>query len=122
MTVRTKLLFAICLASAFAFVSLCQAWEDIPSALKSVCIYAPEPEYPPAVYHRGISGKGIFRVTVDPRTGTVSEVKVIRSTGYQILNELAAKAYLQWRFKPGIGGSFQISYDFHLIGGVRELH
>jgi TonB family protein len=123
MNVRIKLFLAIYFASTVAFVPLCRAWEnEIPSALKNVCIYAPEPDYPPAVYRRGISGKGIFRVTVDAKTGRVSEVKVVRTTGYQILNELAAKAFLQWRFKPGLGGSFQISYDFHVLGGVRELH
>src|SRR6516162_8429810 len=60
-----------------------------------------DPEYPPALWRSGITGRGSFRLKIDPKTGEVIEVKVLQSTGHTILNELAAKAFLQCKFRPG---------------------
>jgi TonB family protein len=123
MTLRIKLVFAICSVSTLTFASPCRAWQnEIPASLKGICLYAPDPDYPPKLVNRGIGGHGVFRININPKTGGVSEVKVLRSTGYQILNELAAKAFLQWRFKPGTIDHYEISYEFHVLGGARELH
>ena len=35
-------------------------------------------------------------------TGRVKEVVVARSTGHSILDAAAARALIQWRFKPGV--------------------
>jgi len=94
----------------------------MPTDLRKLLLYGPEPEYPNALVNKGIGGEGRFRLTVDPRTGQVTEVKVLRSTGHRILNELAAKAFLQWRFRPGTTAGGAITYDFHVIGYGRELH
>ena len=90
--------------------------------MKGIGLYMPDPDYPPNLYHRGIAGRGVFRLTIDVKTGRVSEVKVLRSTGYQILNELAAKAFLQWRFQPGTIDHYQLSYTFGVIGGTYDRH
>ena len=90
--------------------------------MKGIALYMPDPDYPPKLVNHGIAGKGFFRININPRTGQVSEVKVVRSTGYQILNELAAKAFLQWRFKPGTIDHYDFSYEFHVRGGAREFH
>jgi TonB family protein len=81
-----------------------------------------EPEYPPDVVLRHVSGNGLFRLTINPRNGEVDEVKIVKSCGYKILNELAAKALLQWRFQPGTRGPVEVPVEFYVHGGKRILH
>jgi hypothetical protein len=49
----------------------------LPSDLRAVCLYAPEPEYPYAVYSRGARGAGTYRLIVDSKTGKVTELNVL---------------------------------------------
>jgi TonB family protein len=81
-----------------------------------------EPEYPPAVVLRHVSGRGRFRLTINARSGEVDEVKIVKSCGYKDLNELAAKALLQWRFQPGTRGPVEVPVEFYIHGGSRVLH
>jgi TonB family protein len=81
-----------------------------------------DPEYPPDVVLHGAEGKGVFRLTINPQSGLVDEVKIVKSCGYKTLNELAAKALLQWRFQPGTRGPVEVPVDFYVHGGSRILH
>ena len=81
-----------------------------------------EPEYPPGFVLHMAEGRGNFRLTINPKTGEVEEVKVVKSCGYQTLNELAAKALLQWRFQPGTRGPVEVPVEFYVHGGNRILH
>ena len=81
-----------------------------------------EPEYPPDVVLRHVDGRGLFRITINPRSGEVDEVKIVKSCGYKDLNELAAKALLQWRFQPGTRGPVEVPVEFYIHGGSRVLH
>lgn len=59
------------------------------------------PEYPyddRARYHQG---DGLFRITLDPKTGLVTQVTVIKSTGFASLDNSAVAAIRKWRWKPG---------------------
>ena len=81
-----------------------------------------EPEYPIGFQTHGAQGKGRFRLTINPKSGEVDEVKILHSTGYKELNELAAKAFLQWRFKPGTASPVEVPVEFYVHGGSRILH
>jgi TonB family protein len=81
-----------------------------------------EPEYPVGFSLHGAEGKGRFRLTINPKSGEVDEVKVVKSCGYKDLNELAAKALLQWRFQPGTRGPVEVPVEFYVHGGTRLLH
>jgi len=81
-----------------------------------------EPEYPPGFVLHGAKGKGVFRLTINPKSGEVDRVKIVQSCGYQSLNELAAKALLQWRFQPGTRGPVEVPVEFYIHGGQRVLH
>jgi TonB family protein len=81
-----------------------------------------EPEYPTEVVLRHVSGAGRFRLTINPGNGEVDQVKIVNSCGYKVLNELAAKALLQWRFQPGTRGPVEVPVDFYVHGGSRVLH
>jgi TonB family protein len=67
------------------------------------------PNYPYELRARGFPGRvvaprarsGLFRVTLDVTTGSVSKVAMIQSTGAAALDENAMKALRQWQWKPG---------------------
>jgi TonB family protein len=59
------------------------------------------PEYPYELRARHIGGNGLFRITLDVASGTVSEVAMIQSTGIAALDNSALKALRQWKWKPG---------------------
>ena len=81
-----------------------------------------EPEYPIAIVIHGAKGRGIFRLTINPKSGLVDELKIVKSTGYKDLNELAAKALLQWQFQPGTRSPIDVPVEFDIQGGNRILH
>ncbi len=67
-----------------------------------------EPAYPMGFVIHGAKGRGVYRI--------------VKSTGYRDLNELAAKALLQWRFKPGTPSPVEVPVEFDIQGGNRILH
>ena len=81
-----------------------------------------EPEYPTGFVLHMAEGKGRFRLTINPKSGEVDEVKIVKSCGYKDLNELAAKALLQWRFQPGTRGPVEVPVEFYVHGSKRVLH
>jgi TonB family protein len=80
------------------------------------------PEYPAKLAVTGVSGNGVFSVKVNSKTGEVEEVKVIKSCGYSLLNELAAKALLQWKFQPGSAAQLKVPVEFRAYGFSRNVH
>ena len=68
-----------------------------------------KPNYPYELRAREIAGQvvaprarsGLFRITLDVTTGSVSKVAMIQSTGAAALDENAMKALRQWQWKPG---------------------
>ena len=81
-----------------------------------------EPEYPIGFVIHAAKGKGHFRLKINSRSGLVDEVKVLQSTGYKELNELAVKALMQWQFKPGTPSPVEVPVEFCIQGGNRILH
>lgn len=58
------------------------------------------PVYPLAARRNGYEGTIILTVQV-LSSGTVGELRVKKSSGYEILDESAREAVRQWRFEPG---------------------
>jgi TonB family protein len=81
-----------------------------------------EPQYPIGFVIHGAKGRGVYRLTINPKSGLVDELKIVKSTGYRELNELAAKALLQWRFKPETPSPVEVPVEFEIQGGNRILH
>lgn len=59
----------------------------------------PPPEYPELARRRGYEGSLLldFEVRAD---GTCGEVRVLESSGHDVLDEAAVRAVRQWRFRP----------------------
>lgn len=78
-----------------------------PAPTRAIAISAPRPEYPYEARTRHITGAGVAVITIDPSSGTVTDVSMAQSTGSSILDNAVVSAFRRWRFKPG-------SYDPHL--------
>ncbi|MBV9617952.1 MAG: energy transducer TonB [Verrucomicrobia bacterium] len=59
------------------------------------------PSYPCQERARNHEGSGLFGLMLDLRSGAVSSVRVISSTGFATLDQCALTAFRQWRFRPG---------------------
>lgn len=98
-----------------------QASGEIPAELKNVCIYHPEPNWW-GLARRGMRGKVVCQLTIDPKTGEVTEVKVLRKTIYAELNAEIVLTAFKWKFKPGTITQAKIPFDLIVSGFVREVH
>jgi TonB family protein len=88
-------------------------WMD--DAIKTV-----SPEYPYVARQRAMAGSGLFRLTLDLKTGTVSKVTVLRSTGAAMLDASAIDALHRWQWKPGKWKEVDVPITFTMRPGVRR--
>lgn len=63
--------------------------------------YNDPPHYPRAARVRHYEGRVVLRVWVSGE-GRVSGVKIVHSSGHQLLDEAAKKAVSRWRFYPAV--------------------
>ena len=59
------------------------------------------PIYPASERAQHHSGSGLLRLTLDLKTGSVTRVAIVRSTGFLALDNSAVAAFREWRWKPG---------------------
>ncbi len=64
-------------------------------------IYALSPGYLDADRLHRHEGCGVFRLMLDLKTGLVTKVVTLTSTGFVTLDRCAIASLRQWRFKPG---------------------
>ena len=64
-----------------------------------------------------MEGAGVFRLDLDPQTGTVTKVTAVETTGHQILDAAAIQAFRKWRFAPGVIRAVKIPVRFSLAKG-----
>ena len=74
------------------------------------------PEYPREARDRGLTGRGVVIVKVDPRAGYVTSASILKSTGHEILDNAALRAFRQWRFKPRTVTTLEIPIQFTAKG------
>jgi TonB family protein len=66
----------------------------------ALSVYTPRVPYPAAARPGYLTRHGVFQLQVGS-TGDVKSVKILRSTGQQLLDVAARDSLLRWRFKPG---------------------
>lgn len=67
----------------------------------------PPPKYPAAAIRRGYQGTVLLEVLVD-KNGRVSDLRVFKSSGYPILDRIAATSVKEWLFEPGMRGGQKV--------------
>ena len=78
------------------------------------------PQYPYEVRARHIAGNGLFRVTLDMTTGSVTKVAMIQSTGVAALDNSAMEALRQWQWKPGKWKEIDVPITFAMSSQPRR--
>src|ERR1700730_7880526 len=76
-------------------------------------ITAPVPHYPAEALRKRWGGTGILEFVIRP-DGTVSDVKILKSTGHRILDEEGVRAFRTWVFRPGTVDHVQVPLTFSL--------
>jgi TonB family protein len=89
-------------------------WMD--DAIKAVA-----PRYPYEARARHQFGSGLVRVTLDLSTGLVAKVTMIKSTGLPVLDNSAADAFRQWRWKPGKWKEVDLPITFTMVSSPPRL-
>ena len=62
--------------------------------------FAPVPEYPYTMRSKHVEGKGVFELFFDYDSGNMREVRVVISTGSQMLDAAALSTFRKWKAKP----------------------
>jgi TonB family protein len=86
------------------------------TAAKVFATSAPRPDYPYEARRSKITGQGVIAMTIDSRSGYVTEVSLVQSTGSPYLDNAAATAFRRWRFKPGTVARVRCPITFTLTG------
>lgn len=117
---RLSILLSALLLGSGRIAVAADYWVDVgqpPGLIKFV-----RPEYPVSYASRGAAGRGVFLLKVNPKTGDVDEVKVIRHIRFKALEELAVRAFFQWKFQPGSQTSVTVPCEFAVTGFSHILH
>ncbi len=90
--------------------------------LWSYVVKTPLPNYPTvaATWHK--KGGGWFRLNINPATGSVTDVKVLKSTGTKVLDDSVAVACLQWKIKPHTIDHIVLPFYFRGMGESTGTH
>src|SRR4029077_10171857 len=75
-------------------------------------IYSRQPIYRPEWVKQSLTRRGIVLITIDPKTGIVTAARMLQSTGSELLDRAALKAYSRWRFKPGSVPQVKMPIEF----------
>jgi TonB family protein len=99
-----SIIFLTTIGAALAFSPLVQAGQvAVPDKYKGIILSAPEPDHTPKITGGRyiVSGRGVYRLNINQKTGTVEEVGVLNRAGNKMLDSEAVVAFMQWKFRPG---------------------
>jgi TonB family protein len=85
---------------------------------KVLALTAPRPDYPYEARRQRATGSGLASLTIDPRTGSVTDVRMTRSTGNAVLDNAAISGFRRWRFRAGTPSPVQAPITFTLTGAA----
>ena len=72
------------------------------------------PDYPREDRRERHQGRAIIRLMLDLKTGFVTNLAVIKSTGFRSLDNCAVVAFRQWTWRPGKWKEIDMPVTFHL--------
>lgn len=77
-------------------------------------IFKPRIPYPYAARDKRMEGRGLLELTVDRQTGVVRRARMLRSTGFKLLDDAALSAFLKARFRPGTPSPVKVPVNFRM--------
>jgi TonB family protein len=114
-------LIAAWLLIQIAFTLPARAEGEIPYQLKNVCLNHPEPAWW-SLGRRGMHGKVVCQLKINPKNGEVDEVKILKRSRFQELDAACVLCAFKWKFKPGTITSATIPFELILKGYFKEIH
>ena len=93
-----------------------EAEVPVPEGAKRFMLSVTRPAYPYEARLRRITGSGLYELRFDRKSGAVTSVHVIETTGSILLDDAAMKALYQWRARPWKVGRMRIPFTFTLAG------
>src|SRR4051812_2524563 len=93
----------------------------VPSRFQSVCLFHPEPNWW-AMARRGMRGEVKTVMKVDPKTGEVVEVKLLKKTIFPAFNAEVVLTAFKWRFRPHTITEATVPFELEVRGWGREIH
>ena len=91
---------------------------NLPLKLEPV-YYAPRPEYPLLAQKQHLEGTGLMEIHVKSN-GSVESVRVLKTTGYGILDQAAIRGFGRWRFRPHSIRVVRMPVQYRMtLGSVR---
>jgi hypothetical protein len=66
-------------------------------------------------------GTGLYRQYIDLKTGAVTNVAVVKSTGVATLDNSAMAAFGKWRYKPGKWKEIDLPVTFTMMSRPPRL-
>jgi len=100
------------LAAVLAWAGPTDAFSAGAAERKAVLLKMVKPERSREAERRRLTGRGHFLMKVDVKTGLVTSVTVVKSTGHRELDESAIEALRQWRFNTGTVRQVSIPISF----------
>jgi TonB family protein len=71
-------------------------------------IWACAPRYPlraqssdPSTWSRNAKGDGLYRLDINLKTGRVTQIRIMKSSGSAVLDSASIRAFSRWVFTPG---------------------
>lgn len=85
--------------------------DEQPARFDAAYLNNPKPPYPMTSRRRGETGRVLLRVAVSA-TGQPTQIEIVRSSGYALLDQAAQQTVGHWRFVPARRGSTPV--DSHV--------
>ncbi|MFL2661105.1 MAG: energy transducer TonB [Alphaproteobacteria bacterium] len=73
----------------------------------------PHPKYPLIARKRGWEGRVVIQADID-KTGNVTYIKVLKSSGFKVLDNVSLSTLKEWRFTPAKSGKKFIKDSIHI--------
>ena len=86
----------------------------VPTEARALMLTMPRPKYPYEARARQITGRGICELLMDNKSGVVTRVVVVQSTGSKVLDEAAVSAFSQRRARPSKISRIRLPFIFTL--------
>lgn len=79
------------------------------------------PDYPYRDRAQRNEGTGVFRLRLNLKTGAVTHVTMLKSTGFVTLDRAALASFYHWRWKPGKWKEIEMPITFTLSSHQTRL-
>jgi outer membrane biosynthesis protein TonB len=96
--------------------------EQIEENFQPYVTYKPDPVMPAVALRQGWHGHITCVLTINPKSGLVDEVKVVRHTGNPKLDAILVMCFFSWKFRPGTITRTKINYSVGSLGRGADYH